>query len=63
MLQNRNLLPAKKMNFQIEHNLNIILNELEQNLRDAKQFNALIELIKAAHDEGGYYPVEKKNTH
>ncbi len=49
-----------KDEFQIEHNLNIILNELEQNLKDAKQFNALIELIKAAHDEGGYYPIEKR---
>ncbi len=49
-----------KSEFQIEHNLNIILNELEQNSKNIKQFDALLEIIKISHDEEGYFPIEKR---
>ena len=48
--------------FQNENNLNIIFEELGNNARLNKQFDALMHIIKIAEKENGYFPIQKKNT-
>ena len=49
-----------KAQFQNENNLNIIFEELENNARLSKQFDALMHIIKIAEKENGYFPIQKK---
>ncbi len=49
-----------KEQFQSENNLNIILEELKSNSRLIKQFDALIQIVKIAEKENGYFPIQKK---
>ena len=49
-----------KTQFQNENNLNIIFEELENNSRLSKQFDALMHIVKIAEKENGYFPIQKK---
>ena len=49
-----------KEDFQIENNLNIILEELESSPRNIKQVEALLHIVQLGHEQQGYFPIQKK---
>ena len=49
-----------KEDFQNENNLNIILEELESSPRNTKQVEALLHIVHLAHEQKGFFPIEKK---
>lgn len=49
-----------KQDFQNKDSLSIIFEELEQNTRNKKQIDALLQFVKIGQKEEGYFPVEKK---